>query len=263
MPETKQIVVNCDKHGERKLTHHLLNGSWYGSEICDLCRSEFDQQDKERKQKKQQELAFAARNAELKAAIGRAAIPPKYTGKGFDHYEIKSPEQRRIYNVCKDYAENFLGHRDTGRSLILVGSWGTGKTHLACAIANYIMVELRQTALYMSTSQAMRLIKSTYSQAATITTDQAIQQLVKPDLLILDEVGRQHGSQAEKHLLLEIIDARYQQNKATILASNVSLDELSAYVTPQGVDRLCENGGRLLVFNWESARPTLTSIAAH
>lgn len=260
---TKKVEIICEFHGARTLTHHFFNEQWLGSEICDLCRDDLHQREEEKKAKRKQELAFAAREAELRAAIGRAGIPPRFASKYFCDYVSRSQEQSHVLKVCQEYAENFNQNLRTGKSLVLAGSMGTGKTHLACAIANHIIMEARKTALYVRTSQAMRMIKSTYSSSSEISTEKAIERLVSPDLLILDEVGAQFGSQAEQNIFLEIIDGRYEQAKPTILLSNLTAAELKKFATPQAIDRLLEGGGRLLTFNWESARPSAMPIAAH
>ena len=45
---------------------------------------------------------------------------------------------------------------------------------------------------------------------------------IRPDLLILDEVGVQFGSETEKMILFEIINGRYEQLKPTIVISNLA-----------------------------------------
>lgn len=260
---TRKFELICDIHGARTLTHHFFNEQWLGSESCDLCREDLHQREEEKKAKRKQELAFAAREAELKNIIGRAGIPPRYAQKGFDHYNAKTAEQQRIFKICRTYAEEFLQNEKAGKSLILLGSVGTGKTHLACSIANYIIMQHRKTALFMKVAEMMMTVKSTYSSSSQISTKQALQQFTTPDLLILDEVGVQAGTEAERHIMLQVIDSRYDLCKPTILTANLGVDQLKAFITPQGVDRLSESGGGLLVFNWESARPSAMPIAAH
>jgi DNA replication protein DnaC len=260
---TKKFEVICGSHGARTLTHHFFNDQWLGSEVCDLCREERDKQEQEKKAKRKQELAFAAREAELQNMIGRAGIPPRYLQKGFEQYSAKSEEQRRIFGICKDYATEFLQHEKSGKSLILLGTVGTGKTHLACSIANFIIMQHRKTALFMKVAEMMMIVKGTYSNSSQISTKQALQQFTAPDLLILDEVGVQAGTETERHIMLQVIDSRYDLCKPTVLTANLGVDQLKTFITPQGIDRLSESGGGLLVFNWESARPTLTPIAAH
>ncbi len=53
------------------------------------------------------------------------------------------------------------------------------------------------------------------------------------DLLIIDEVGVQFGSAAEMAILQEIINARYEIILPTILISNLSPEELWAFISPR------------------------------
>lgn len=75
-----------------------------------------------------------------------------------------------------------------------------------------------------------------------------------PDLLILDEVGVQFGSDTEKLMLFDILNERYERRHPTILMSNLPRDEVSAYLGERVFDRLREDGGEFISFTWESHR---------
>lgn len=60
------------------------------------------------------------------------------------------------------------------------------------------------------------------------------------DLLIIDEVGVQFGSAAEMAILQEIINARYESILPTILISNLSPEELWAFISPRIADRITD-----------------------
>lgn len=83
---------------------------------------------------------------------------------------------------------------------------------------------------------------------------EVLKNLIEPDLLILDEVGVQFGSDTEKLILFEIINGRYENRRATILISNLAMDGLKAYLGDRIIDRLREGGGRQVVFDWDSFR---------
>ncbi len=74
------------------------------------------------------------------------------------------------------------------------------------------------------------------------------------DLLIIDEVGSQFGSDTEKLFIFEIIDGRYQEMKPTILISNLDINGIKESIGERCVDRLREGGGSMIAFNWESSR---------
>lgn len=63
----------------------------------------------------------------------------------------------------------------------------------------------------------------------------------------------QFGSDAEKLILFEIINGRYEAVKPTILLSNLNIDGLKGYMGERVVDRLRE-GGKADRFDWPSYR---------
>lgn len=89
-----------------------------------------------------------------------------------------------------------------------------------------------------------------------------------PDLLILDEVGVQFGSDTERLLLFDILNERYERRRPTILMSNLALDDaeeggrvvpgIKSYLGERVFDRLREDGGQSVVFDWPSHRKGAT-----
>lgn len=190
--------------------------------------------------------------------IGMAGIPDRFRTRTLESYIAKNDGQRRVLAFAKDYADNFAAALETGRSALFIGTPGTGKTHLAVGIALQIMQQ-RRTVLFTSVLRAIRRIKETWSKGSKETETQAIAALVFPDLLILDEVGIQFGSEAEKLLLFDVLNERYEKRRPTILLSNLTKDEVVAYLGERIIDRIREDGGSMQVFNWESARGTLAN----
>ena len=81
-----------------------------------------------------------------------------------------------------------------------------------------------------------------------------LQDLRKLDLLIIDEVGLSFGSDAEVLQLSELLNMRYEDVRPTLIVSNCKSSDLSRYLGDRGVDRLRENGGKVVTFEWESHR---------
>lgn len=73
-------------------------------------------------------------------------------------------------------------------------------------------------------------------------------------LLILDEVGLQFGTDGEIQHLTEVIDRRYRETPPTLIVSNYPMNDLWKFLGERAVDRLKDNGGKLVVFDWESHR---------
>ncbi len=96
-------------------------------------------------------------------------------------------------------------------------------------------------------------VKSTYRKGSEIDETEAVDQFIAPDVLILDEIGVQIGSEHEKMLLFDIINQRYEQCKSTILISNLDQSELTAYLGDRVMDRFRETGA-VVAFDWTSYR---------
>ncbi len=111
-----------------------------------------------------------------------------------------------------------------------------------------------RTSLFISVMAAIRRVKETYSKKSEETEQEAIDRFLQPDLLILDEVGVQFGSDTEKMILFEIINGRYENMMPTIIISNLTAQELGAFIGDRVMDRMTEGGGVVLAFDWDSKR---------
>ena len=80
------------------------------------------------------------------------------------------------------------------------------------------------------------------------------------DLLVLDEVGVQFDSDSEKLIMFDVINGRYNDLKSTIVISNYPITakgkspSVASVLGERNMDRLRENGGKLVTFDWESHR---------
>ena len=74
--------------------------------------------------------------------------------------------------------------------------------------------------------------------------------------VILDEIGasKEKPSDFELATLFTIINSRYEEMRPTVIVTNLPPKELPAAIGDRCVDRLRENGGIVLGFDWESAR---------
>lgn len=85
------------------------------------------------------------------------------------------------------------------------------------------------------------------------TETQVMRHFMEPDLLVVDEVGVQFGTETERMFLTEIINDRYNYMKPTILIGNLTLDEMKLAIGERALERFKE-GGKVVAFNWSSHR---------
>ncbi len=239
------LLETCDKHGE--FTSLLLAGGW---STCVACGH-----DAEMAAAAAAQVAWRGQLAARAwdARLGRAAIPERFSDRRLSTYQPTCAEAAQALSVAQRYARSFGAVRQSGMCLIFCGDVGTGKTHLAVGIAHEVLEQGGQ-AVFTSVIRAVRSVKETFGKGAGRTEAQALRDLVEPDLLILDEVGVQFGSDAEKLILFEIINGRYESRRPTIIISNLALGELEKFLGARAVDRLREGGGKVVIFDWPSYR---------
>ncbi|MDV7919996.1 ATP-binding protein, partial [Pseudomonas aeruginosa] len=95
-----------------------------------------------------------------------------------------------------------------------------------------------------SASEIIRVAKGAMNRAAKYTERDALEELAGFDLLVIDELGAQGGTEYELGLLHEVIDRRYREMRPTVVVSNMSAQEVAKYIGDRAVDRLRENGGK-------------------
>jgi DNA replication protein DnaC len=200
------------------------------------------------------EEAAEAKRA-LQARIGNSGIPPRFRDRSFETFQVESAAQHRALNFARAFAEDFASLRCSGRSAVFCGRPGTGKTHLASAIGLRVLTDHNRACVRFATAlDAIRSVKDTWRRSASVTEREALAALISPDLLILDEVGVQYGSETEKVILFDVINGRYEDRRPTLLVSNLTAQEIPGVIGERAFDRLREDGGEAVVFDWESRR---------
>lgn len=207
----------------------------------------------ERDKEEQSEMFRRLEQNALAAKLGAALIPHRFKGKTFETYCATTEKQRAALRVCQRYAERFAENYEAGRCLMLLGTPGTGKTHLAAAIADHVMRNTKACAMYRTVGSILQYIKGSYGDS-DYSEQQAFATLTKPELLIIDEVGATKATEFELATLFQIINSRYEEQLPTILISNLAPEEMAAAIGERCVDRLREGGGSAVVFDWDSAR---------
>lgn len=251
-----ETEIFCEKHGKQK-TRIMSSGKIKEIASCPICRKEKQEIEEARREEISRREEEIFNQKRIEAALNASMIPLRFRNQSFDTFIAKTAGQKKEKGHCVDFANNFPEKLKLGSSMIFCGNTGTGKTLLACSIANHIIKNHAKTAVFMNVIDAVRKVKETFNKSSEITEREAISRFSKSDLLILDEVGVQFGSDTEKMILFEIINKRYENMKPTILISNLAPKLIENYIGERAWDRLKENGGRVCIFNWTSNRSNI------
>lgn len=190
--------------------------------------------------------------------LARAAISPRFAPCEFGNFIAATPAQARVLSQCRRYADDFPAMRESGACLILRGQPGTGKNHLASAIAKSVLAR-GMTVLNATEYEIVQRLRAGWNAprgAETVGEMALIREFAALDLLIIDEVGRswRRRDGGEPLELFHVIDARYRTLKPTLVISNLARDALRAAMGEAAFDRLRQGGGRLIDFDWPSYR---------
>ncbi len=248
IPEVPEVIT-CEKHGEFEARYlsYFGTGRFMVIKQCAKCAEDqkIEQVEKERDDQQRKERQWA-RDRRLNAGITERNI-----GKSFEDYRTETEKQKYALEKCRQFTAA-VSRGEQKASMILAGKVGTGKTLLANAMIESL-VDTKQCRI-VRVINLIRRLKETWSRESEQTETDVIDWYVGLDLLIIDEVGVQFGSDTERMFIFDIIDGRYNAMKPTVIISNLDVNGIKEVIGERAIDRLREDGGKLIAFDWESQR---------
>lgn len=232
---------------------------------CDCERAkeywaEYDRREAERKEREAEAERQRKMRERIAKLLGQSGIKRRFRQRTFPNFRTDTPGRRKSYEIAKEYADNFAVHRANGDGLYIEGTNGTGKTHLAAAIALQL-IEQGVPVICKTASDLLMDIKKSFDRQE-ISEAQVLDIYKKVDLLIIDDLGKEQCSDWSMSTLYSILNDRYEDMKPTIVTTNYNTDALAAALTPKGYDntkivaiisRLREVS-RVVTMAWEDIR---------
>lgn len=218
--------LKCEKCGNTYDYYKFSNGQEFrhGCE-CEL----IEIGKKERAERKEKYLNRIFNQSNVNASLSDATV---------NSYQPQNEHQVHAKSTAIEYVKGFS--IDEPKSLILQGSYGTGKSHLAYAVAKAIKQQGYSVA-FMHIPMLMERIKATYNRNATETTDELVQLLSSIDLLVLDDIGVEN-TEHTLNKLFSIVDNRVGKNN--IFTTNFSDKELNQNMNWQRINSRMKQNAR-------------------
>lgn len=126
-----------------------------------------------------------------------------------------------ITEIMRKYAEQFPEYLRKGRGMLLYGTVGTGKTFYSACVANAVI-----DAGYRAYMTNFATIADDLS--GTWDKSEYIDNLMRYDLLIIDDLGAERKSEFMQEQVWKISDARYRSGLPLIVTTNLTAEELDA-----------------------------------
>ena len=137
----------------------------------------------------------------------------------------------RAKRLAEVYTEQMCGW------LLLIGNNGTGKTHLATAIARRCLDDGRS--VYMdSVPHLLDMLRAGYNEPGSY--EYRMQQLADVFLLVLDDLGMEKLTEWAREHLFQVIDRRLGARKAMVLTSNTPINLMAGTLGKAICSRLQE-----------------------
>ena len=139
---------------------------------------------------------------------------------------------------------DFIEHH---HNVLISGATGTGKTYIACALAN-LACRHGYTALYYRASKFLEFMESEKAIGNYLKT---LDKFAKVKLLVLDDIGPDVMNKQQRNIFLDIVEERYLLT-STIITSQLPLDQwYGVFDEPTVADAVCDrlfhNAHKILV----------------
>ena len=150
-----------------------------------------------------------------------------YSGAGYDNMKLS-------LDRLKSFSENF--NKDTYRNFLFIGGTGLGKTHLSTSVAKTV-IDRGYDVLYVTSVGMLGDFEAKrFGNEADAKHD--IERYTEAELLIIDDLGTEVTNQFTLSCIYDVINARINNRRSTIINTNLSSKEIEAKYGERTYSRL-------------------------
>ncbi|WP_367898309.1 AFG1/ZapE family ATPase [Leptospira sp. WS58.C1] len=156
--------------------------------------------------------------------VKKAGIPARYKYRTLDRMDTTELSFLAAHDWANDIVVKWKERERAQQGLYLWGGTGSGKTLLACAILNELILRYGLECKYAKINRDfLSTIRDSYQKESELHgMEQTIKkQFTDVEVLVLDDFGANKESDWANSQLYDLIDARYEEEKVTILTSNI------------------------------------------
>lgn len=149
-----------------------------------------------------------------------------YGNMTFDNFDTRSklkPDEQHYLQLALQTAVEYA--RQPKDWFMIMGGYGTGKTHLAAAIAQYQQQQGAEV-MFVTVPDLLDYLKKTFEPDAVVSFDNRFQMVRRVPFLVLDDFGTEYSSAWAKEKLFQIMDYRYVTRLPTVITTAKRIEDI-------------------------------------
>ncbi len=169
---------------------------------------------------RQQEISLLYEQSNIQKVLSQE----NFSTLSYDYYQGEDLEHfQRAVKICRDFVENF---KQDYRNLFFYGTVGTGKSFLSGCIAEALLQKGVSVIYFSSSGLFDTLARYSFDAKAKETLYGFCKDLYNCDLVIIDDLGTEITNAFVASQLFSCLNERHVAQKATIISTNLTLEEL-------------------------------------
>lgn len=155
--------------------------------------------------------------------LRQASIPKRYEhcflSEYVTNFDSIHPTQKRAHRHACDFVERYPVETG-GKGLLLTGSIGVGKTHLAVGILKALIAERGAAGLFCDYRDLLKQVQNSYNRNVSATELEILAPVFSAEVLVLDELGASKPTDWVWDTVAHILNTRYNDCRTTIITTN-------------------------------------------
>jgi len=171
-------------------------------------------------------------------------LPPKFREFGFGNFKADRSEMtKQAFDVAQKYykAKAYM----TGANLLLLGSYGTGKTHLGVAIIHNATLQGKSAGFVTA---------SNMNKGGFEEIEKRFEAMKNVDLIVIDDLASEMDNKLIANHMFSLINHRYGAEKGMVMTSNLTLKQLAETLGDRILDRITERSAVVYINDIDSFR---------